>query len=98
MEITYKNCAIKKICGDVQVAEKKFGRKMANKIHRRIDQIAAAQTVEELIQFRVGRCHLLIGDRKGEYAMDLVHPMRLIFKKRGCDVQIAHIVEIEDYH
>jgi proteic killer suppression protein len=46
---------------------------MAVKIHQRIDEITAADTVEMMIQFHIGRCHPLSQNRKGQYAMDLMH-------------------------
>lgn len=98
MQIEYKNKDIKKVCTIASEAEKKYGRAMADKIHHRIDQIAAADTVEHMIQFRIGRCHPLTQDRRGQYAVDLVHPMRLVFEKKGNQIQIAHIIEIVDYH
>ena len=67
-------------------------------IHQRIDEISAADTVEEMIRFRIGRCHPLTENRKGEYAVDLVHPYRLVFTQRGDKIQIAVIQEIVDYH
>lgn len=36
--------------------------------------------------------------RKGQYAVDLVHPYRLVFEKHGNEIQVAHIMEIVDYH
>ena len=51
-----------------------------------------------LIQYRIGRCHELKGKRKKQYAMDLVHPYRLIFERRGTEIQIAYIMDIVDYH
>lgn len=71
---------------------------MAEKIHHRIDIIAATDTVEELVMFRFGRCHALHGNREGQYAMDLVHPYRLVFIKNGEEIQIAEVQEIVDYH
>lgn len=44
-------------------------------------ELKAAETVEMLIQFCIGRCHPLKGNREGEYAMDL-QPYRLVFEKR----------------
>ena len=49
MEITYKNHKIEKICTNAKVAEKFYGKEMAEKIHMRIDQISAADTVEMMI-------------------------------------------------
>lgn len=98
MDITYKNKKIRKVCTDANAAEKMYGRKMAEKIQQRIDQIAAADSVEMLIEFHIGRCHPLKQNRKGQYAVDLVHPYRLVFEKKGDEIQIAIVLEIVDYH
>ena len=71
---------------------------MAELIHLRIDQLNAAETVEEMINFSIGRCHQLNGNREGQYALDLVHPYRLIFVKTDDQIQIVKIIEIVDYH
>ncbi len=98
MDITYKNRKIEKICTDARTAVKTYGREMADKIHMRIDEIAAVDTVEMMIQFHIGRCHSLSQNRNGQYAVDLVHPYRLVFEKNGNEIQIANILEIVDYH
>lgn len=98
MDITYKNRRIEKECTDAKVSDKRYGKEMSVRIQMRIDQIQSADNVEELILFRIGRCHQLTGDRKGQYAMDLIQPYRLIFEKHGDEIQIAHITEIVDYH
>ena len=64
MDITYKNNKIKKVCTDAKTAERTYGREMADKIHQRIDEIGAADTVEMMIQFHIGRCHPLTQNRK----------------------------------
>lgn len=98
MEITYKTRKIEKVCTIVSEAEKKYGSEMAEKIHQRIGEIDASDTVEEMIQFQIGRCHSLKGSRKGQFAMDLVHPYRLVFKQVGDEIQIANVIEIVNYH
>lgn len=98
MDITYKNKRIEKVCTHAKTAERTYGREMAEKIHQRIDEISAADTVEMMIQFHIGRCHALSQNRKGQYTMDLVHPYRLVFEKEGTEIQIANILEIVDYH
>lgn len=98
MIVTYRNKAIKKICTDAAVAEKSYGRKMVEKIHQRIDEMTAADTVEMMIRFRIGRCHPLLNNRKGQYAVDLIHPYRLVFEKNGEEIQIVNVLEIVDYH
>ena len=98
MQITYKTKKIEKFCTDSSFAEKKYGSDMANKIDQRIGEITASDTVEFMIKFRIGRCHSLHNNRKGQYAVDLVHPYRLVFEINGNEIQIANIMEIVDYH
>lgn len=50
---------MEKVCTDSSYAEKKYGTNMAEKIDQRIGEITASDTVEFMIQFRIGRCHPL---------------------------------------
>mgnify|MGYP003467937530 CR=1 FL=1 len=86
------------MCTDAQVATRKYGPEMAELIHQRIGEMEAADSVEFMIKYRIGRCHPLQGNRKGEYAVDLIHPRRLVFTKKGDEIQIARVIEIVDYH
>lgn len=86
------------MCTSAYEAEKQYGREMAQKIQMRLDQISAADSVEMMIQFKIGRCHPLTGNRKNQYAVDLVHPFRLVFEQMGTEIRIANILEIVDYH
>ena len=98
MEITYRNRKIERICNNAAAAEKAYRKNMVYKIQQRIQEIQAADTVEMMIRYQIGRCHPLSQNRKGQYAVDLVHPYRLIFEKQGNEIQIARIIEIADYH
>jgi proteic killer suppression protein len=98
LQIEYKSRGLKKVCTNASEAEKKYGKKMAAKIHQRIDEITAADSVEQLIQYRVGGCHILKGDRKNQYAMDLIQPYRLVFETNGSAIQIVRVIEIINYH
>lgn len=98
LQIEYKTKKLEKVCTNASEATKLHGQEMADKIHQRIDEITAALSVEMMIQYRIGRCHPLKGDRKNQYAVDLVHPYRLIFEKKGIEIQIVNIMEITDYH
>ena len=71
---------------------------MAEKIHQRIDEISAAENIELLIRYEIGRCHPLHGNRKGQYAMDLTHPYRLVFVEDNNVISAVKIERIEDYH
>lgn len=50
---------------DAKVADRIYGNEMSEKIQMRIDEIGAVDTVEEMIQYRIGRCHPLSNNRKG---------------------------------
>lgn len=78
-------------------AQKEYGDKMAVKIHQRIEQIEAAESIETLVHYSIGRCHPLSGNRQGQYAMDLVHPHRLVFVEKNTNIEIQ-VISIEDYH
>ena len=48
MEIVYKNKKIHKVCENYNEAKKIHGEQMAAKIHQRIDEIKAAESVEQI--------------------------------------------------
>lgn len=98
MQVLYRTRKLEKVCTDLKEAVKQYGYDIAEKIHFRVSQIRAIDNVEDLVQYRVGRCHSLEGNREGEYAMDLVHPYRLVFVKIEEEIQIAKVINIEDYH
>lgn len=98
MEVQYKNSKIQEICTNPKIARKEYGATMAGKIRQRIGQLSAADSVDILIQYHIGRCHRLIGDRAGQCAMDLEQPYRLIFIQGNSEIQIVEVQEIIDYH
>ena len=80
------------------MSDKVYGIEMSEKIQQRITEIKAMDAIEDMIEYHIGRCHRLKNNRKGQYAVDLVHPNRLVFEKHGDEIQVAHILEIVDYH
>lgn len=95
MEISFKSKKIERICTDFSEASRQHGKDMAEKIHQRIDELRAANSINVMIQFKLGRCHPLQGGRADQYALDLIHPQRLIFKSNGRGVKILEII---NYH
>lgn len=77
MEIDFKDKRLKDLCEQAKLAERKLGSKMARKLRARLADLMAASSVVELP--RAGRPHPLTGIRAGEFALDLVHPKRLVF-------------------
>lgn len=98
LDIKFKSNKLKKVCTDYSFAKKEYGERMAALIHQRVDELKAATSVEMLVQFSIGRCHPLQGKRSGEFAMDLVHPYRLIFEQNSQEIEFVRIINIEDYH
>lgn len=98
MIVEYRNRSIEKVCTNVQFAIRRHGKDMAEKINQRICEMQAAESVEQMIQYKIGRCHALLGNRETQYAVDLIHPYRLIFEKRENQINIVNIIEIVDYH
>ena len=98
LEIGYRNKTLEKECTDRKIAIQSHGTKMATKIFMRINELRAADSVESLIQNGIGRCHPLRGDRKGQFAMDLVQPHRIVFEKKENTIKMVEITSIEDYH
>lgn len=87
-----------------------MGERRATLFHQRLNDLKDAETLED-IRYLPGRYHELIGDRKGQWACNLDHPYRLIFKpqekpiptdKDGkyiwIEIKNVEIIEIKDYH
>ena len=53
---------------------------MARVLRTRLDDLQAADVLEDMRRLFPGRCHELKGSRAGELSLDLAHPMRLIFE------------------
>jgi proteic killer suppression protein len=104
MYITFINSKIRKLCEDHKLAQRKLGEHMTKKLFQRIAEIRAAENLAVLKTLPAPRCHPLTNNRQGQYAVDLMHPKRLILlpicegefiEKLITDVVI---VEIIDYH
>lgn len=110
MIIIFNRDKEKKEFNDHSIMIKIYGDQMAKIIRRRLDELHAADNLETMRDLP-GRCHELKGDRKGQLALDLKHPKRLIFVPAsdpvprkddgGLDwgsVTSVKIIEVEDYH
>jgi len=100
LKIIYRTNKLQKICESCGFgyAKREYGKEMAERIHLRISEIKASVSIEEMVQYNIGRCHSLKGDKKGFFAMDLIHPYRLILSQDDDDICCVKIQRIEDYH
>lgn len=110
MEISFQTNKLKKQLSNASEIKKTFGVN-AKRVATRLDDIISSPNLAVLIQIPAADCHLLTGDRKGEWAVSISGNYRMIFK-------IAHdliptkedgsintklvtdicIIEIVDYH
>lgn len=90
---------------------REYGKDNATAIKKRMAILNAAPTLENVPSEKPTRRHPLKGDRKGEFAVDLCHPFRLVFepdhdpiplKKDGgidlSEITAVIILRVEDYH
>lgn len=83
MLIEFATSKLRKRCEDTKLSTRTWGPVNARLLRRRLDQIQAADTLAILCTLPGARCHPLHHDREGQWAVDLVHPMRLIFAPLG---------------
>lgn len=107
MELDYKSKKLKKQCEEPKVAQKKYGEKIENKLTQRVAELRAATSLLDIKDNPSARLHKLKGGRSNKYAVDLVHPFRLVFKPvlqkdGGIDklesIKKVRIEEVIDYH
>ncbi len=104
MQLEYKTRKLEKECNDIRKATRAYGDKGARKLHQRVQELRAADSLEEMVAYHIGGCHQLHGDRKGEYALELSQPYRLIVepvldsKMEVTGVKVVKRVEVVDYH
>jgi proteic killer suppression protein len=99
LDIIFANNKIRKAC-----------QKASGKLKRRLDDISASENMS-ILELLPGRLHALKENKKGQWAMDLDHPLRLILEPIGDPLPISKdgwldlkkitavkIIKVEDYH
>ena len=80
MDIAFRNQKLKKTFSAADALQKTYGARMAKVIMRRMAVLRAAQNLELVPVTPPDRRHQLVGDRDRQFAVDLVHPYRLVFE------------------
>lgn len=96
--INFKTKKLKKYYFESNQARKAFGDKVARKYIQRINLINAAKNLDEVISLPGLRCHPLIGNRKGQYAVKLTGSYRLIFTIDGDSLDTILIKEVSKHY
>jgi toxin HigB-1 len=111
VDIVFKSKKLEKTLNSEKEIYRKYGKEIGRLVMRRLQFLSSAPTLADVPQKPPERCHELRGERKGEFAVDLKHPYRLIFRPYhdpvprkddgGVDlnkITIIEIITIEDYH
>lgn len=111
MQIGFASKKVARLCNSENEMRAKLGPRDAKRLAQRLSELSAATTLEDMRPLPAARCHELHGDRKGQLAVDLVDPKRLVFEPDhnpvptkpdgGLDwnaVTRIVVVEIVDYH
>lgn len=111
MNIQFKTRKMQKNCSDERAMIKEWGTQIAKLLKKRLMEIRAVDNLSDLHKIPQARCHILKGDRKGQFSVDLKHPFRLVFlpnhepiptnDEGGYDLMKINsviILEVTDYH
>ena len=111
LEITFGTRKLGKELSTARRLVKVYGPRTAQAIMHRLAVLNSAPTLSHVPTSKPDRRHQLTGDRSGQYAVDLIHPRRLIFEPDhtpvplradgGVDtdkVTAITIIEVIDYH
>jgi plasmid maintenance system killer protein len=80
MEITFKKKKFAREANDYDLLKQRHGSQRANLIRRRLDELNAANNLDEIRTLPHAQCHELKANRAGQLSVDLDHPYRLLFR------------------
>ena len=106
MDVFFRSRRLAKVFNSQRELQKGYGDRMAQTIMRRLAILKNARTLATVPATPPERRHRLAGQRRDQYAVDLVHPYRLVFEPTrgtaGSDdaggVTAITIIEVIDYH
>ena len=111
MDVTFRNTKLRKIFESQSSLKRKYGPRNGLKIASHLAYLRLMSNLASVPSTKPFRCHQLSGDRDEQFAVDLVHPYRLVFEVAhdpiprdefgGVDklrVTAIMIMEVIDYH
>ena len=111
MDIIITDRRLSKCANDNRKRVREYGKRQSDLIGVRLGELKAADNLEVMRALPRARCHELSGDRKGQLAVDLDYPFRLIFvpnhnpvpmKTDGglnwSEVICIEVIEVVNYH
>jgi proteic killer suppression protein len=110
MEISFKNQSLRRNCEDKRRMKKRFG-EISDRLSSQLAILHTAPSLADVPTGPPSRCHLLKGDRKGQFAVTVSGNWRLVFEpdcaplplRKGGSldqalVRAVCILEVVDYH
>ena len=110
MKVLFKKRKLAKILNDEKLLKKHFGEN-GRLIMRRMDVLKAALNLYQISSKKPERLHALKGNRRGQFAVDLKHPFRLVLAPGPEPIPVMEdgtinlsaittiiILDVEDYH
>ena len=111
MDIVFRTRKLEKTFNTAATLQKTYGAQMDKVIMMRMAVLKTARNLAMVPPTRPDRRHQLSGAREGQFAVDLVHPYRLVFEPThqppprkddgGIDMQqitAITILDLIDYH
>jgi proteic killer suppression protein len=111
LDIAFRGRKLEKTFNSASALQKAYGARMAKAIMLRLAVLKTARTLAMVPTTPPDRRHQLRGDRDEQFAVDLVHPHRLVFEPNhdplprkddgGIDVEqvtAITIIDVIDYH
>ena len=111
MDIAFRTRRLRRTFNSQRELNRAYGNRMARTIMMRLAVLKNSHALSLVPTSRPDRLHQLSGNRSGQFAVDLVHPFRLIFAPNhdptplkedgGIDrdrVTAITIMEVVDYH
>ncbi len=103
MKISFKSKKLKKKFETKKELEKAYGTCQARKITQRMNELYAAESLQDIKHIPSSRLHQLSGNYQNCFAIDLLHPYRLIIKPEDGKIEnyrtitFVEVVKVEDY-
>ena len=111
MDITFRTSRLARVFNSDRDLRRTYGDRMARRIQIRLAVLKNARTLDLVPTTPPDRRHQLTGDRRGQFAVDLVHLRRIVFVPNhdpvplrddgGMDLEqitAITILEVVDYH
>lgn len=111
MEVIFADRKMQKVCNDEHLLHKEYGDQNARKIMRRLTELMVADNLSEISPAPPPRRHQLKNNRKGQFAVDIKQPFRIVFEPAndpvpmlddgGIDISKVtkiKVIWIGDYH